>query len=133
MTAEQTGKRILVVDDNQLVAHSLLRLLRSEGFDPLVFQAGQPAMEYLREHRPEAALIDIHLPDVSGLEISRQLRQTYGNEPPIIIFSGDSSLDTLRALPEAGATLFVSKPINAARLLEFLKNSTAGQPKIPST
>lgn len=129
--AEPIGKQILVVDDNQVVAQSLLRLLRSEGFDPLVFRSGQPAMDYLREHRPEAALIDIHLPDLSGLEISRQMRQTYGSEPPIVIFSGDSSLETLRALPDAGATLFLSKPINATRLLEFLRDSTA--PKAPAT
>jgi len=125
--AEQLGRRILVVDDNQHVTHSLLRLLRSEGFDPLIFQAGQPALDYIRDHRPEAALIDIHLPDLSGLEISRQLRKTHGDDLPIVIFSGDTSIDTLRSLPDAGATLFLSKPINATRLLEYLRKPTAGQ------
>jgi CheY-like chemotaxis protein len=131
--AEQVGNRVLVVDDNQVVAHSLLRLLRSEGFDPHVFQSGQPALDYIREHRPDFALIDIHLADFSGLEISRELRQTHGADLPIIIFSGDSSIETLRALPEAGTTLFLSKPINATVLLDYLRNATAGKSKIPLT
>jgi CheY-like chemotaxis protein len=131
--AEQDGSRVLVVDDNQVVAHSLLRLLRSEGFDPLIFQSGQPALDYIREHRPDAALIDIHLADLSGLEISRQLRQTHGLDLPIIIMSGDSSIETLRALPDAGTTLFLSKPVNATVLLDYLRNATAGKAKVPPT
>jgi CheY-like chemotaxis protein len=131
--AEQDGSRVLVVDDNQVVAHSLLRLLRSEGFDPMVFQSGQPALDYIRLNRPDAALIDIHLADLSGLEISRQLRQTHGLDLPIIIMSGDSSIETLRALPDAGTTLFLSKPVNATVLLDYLRNATAGKAKVPPT
>jgi two-component system, sensor histidine kinase RpfC len=122
--AEQAGRRVLVVDDNQAVTAALLRLLRSEGFDPLIFNAGQPALDYIREHRPEAALIDIHLPDLSGLEVSRQLRLTHGKDLPIIIFSGDTSIETLRALDHVGATFFLSKPVNAGRLLECLQKWT---------
>jgi DNA-binding response OmpR family regulator len=111
----------MVVDDSPAVAVSLLTLLRNEGFDPIVFQSGQPALDYLRQNRPEIALIDIHLPDIPGLEIARQIREIHGASLPIIICSGDSSLDALLALPDAGATYFFHKPISVSRLMECLR------------
>jgi CheY-like chemotaxis protein len=131
--AEQVSRKVLVVDDNQVVARSLLSLLRSEGFEPMVFQAGQPALDFSKTNCPDAALIDIHLPDLSGLEVTRQLRQTHGNDLPIIVFSGDSSIETLRALPEAGATFFLSKPVNATILLECLREWTAHRTNVAPT
>jgi two-component system sensor histidine kinase RpfC len=125
---EPANPTVLVVDDNQLVTRSLMTLLRNEGFEPKTFQSGQPALEYIRNHCPDAALIDIHLPDVCGLEVSRELRKTHGDAMPIIIFSGDSSMDTLRSLPAAGATFFMSKPVNIPRLLECLKAYTKPGP-----
>jgi CheY-like chemotaxis protein len=50
--AEPQARRVLVVDDNQAVARSLLNLLKSEGLDPMVFQSGQPALEYLKKTAP---------------------------------------------------------------------------------
>jgi DNA-binding response OmpR family regulator len=119
----------MVVDDNASLARSFLTLLRNEGFDPLVFQSGQPALDYIRDNRPDLALIDIHLPDVSGLEIARQIRQTHGSKLPIIICSGDSSLDALHALPDAGATKFFHKPVSATRLMECLKDAAKTLPR----
>jgi DNA-binding response OmpR family regulator len=118
---QQATRTVLVVDDNQVVTRSLMSLLRSEGFEPKTFQAGQPALDYIRDHCPDIALIDIHLPDISGLQLSRELRKIHGNSLPIIIFSGDSSIDTLRSLPEAGATIFISKPVNVPHLMESLR------------
>jgi response regulator NasT len=118
---QQATRTVLVVDDNQIVTRSLMTLLRAEGFEPKTFQTGRPALDYIREHCPDIALIDIHLPDISGLELSRELRKIHGNQLPIIIFSGDSSIDTLRSLPDAGATFFLSKPVNVPHLIESLR------------
>ncbi|HEX4054176.1 MAG TPA: response regulator [Tepidisphaeraceae bacterium] len=129
---ERTALRVLVVDDNQFVTQSLFSLLRSEGFDPIVFQSAQPALEFIRGNCPDIALIDLHLPDLSGLELSRELRQTHGDGLPIIIFSGDSSLETLKALSGVGATFFMAKPVNAPHLMECIKQWT-GPAKVPPT
>ena len=123
--AEPQARRILVVDDNQSVARSLLNLLKSEGLDPMVFQSGQPALDYLQKNCPDAALIDIHLPDISGIELTRQLRKTHGSDLPVIICSGDSSIDTLDAIREAGATLYFHKPVSVSKLVDCLKKSLA--------
>jgi CheY-like chemotaxis protein len=114
--------KILVVEDNLLVSQALSALLRDQGYETVSFSRGEPALTYLREHSvPRAALVDIHLPDISGLDVTRQIRQSFGNDLPIIILSGDTSIDTLRELPQAGATYFVSKPVNAGILLSQLK------------
>lgn len=121
MSANQSAGRILLVDDNQAVTRALAALLRDEGYEPVPFFSGAPAMEYCRSHCPDVALIDIHLPDISGLELSRDIRSLHG-ELPIIILSGDNSMDMLRALPQSGATYFLSKPVSAATLLNSLKS-----------
>ena len=120
-TAGHLGQKILVVEDNQLVTRSLATLLRDEGYEPVVFSAGVPALAYLRNNRPDIALIDIHLPDISGFELSQELRKTHGSDLPIIILSGDTSMDTIRALPDAQATYFCSKPVNTSVLIGQLR------------
>ena len=66
-------------------------------------------------------MIDIHLPDISGLVLSTKLREKYGPDLPIIIVSGDTSMEMIRSLPHVGATYFFPKPINAEYLLERLR------------
>jgi DNA-binding response OmpR family regulator len=118
---------VMVVDDNPLVTRALAALFRNHGYEPVVFQSGKPAMEFLKENSPDIALIDIHLPDMSGLEIVRKIREIRGQAVPVIVFSGDTSLNTLRALPDAGATHFFSKPLHSTNLLNFLKDWQNGQ------
>jgi len=124
----QPPSRILLVDDNEVVTVALASLLRNEGYEPVMFFAGSPAMEYCRDHCPDIALIDIHLPDISGLELSRHLRSFHGEQLPIIIFSADTSMETLKTLPQSGATYFFSKPISATALLDSLKTWMASPP-----
>jgi CheY-like chemotaxis protein len=118
----QPGCRVLLVEDNQTVTLALAALLRDEGYEPVTFFSGAPAMEYCRSNCPDFALIDIHLPDISGLELSRDIRNLHGERLPIIILSGDNSMDMLRALPQCGASFFLSKPVSATALLNSLKS-----------
>jgi CheY-like chemotaxis protein len=68
-----------------------------------------------------AAIVDIHLPDISGLVVSQKLREIFGPDVPIIVLSGDTSMQMLNSLPHVGATYFFSKPVNSNLLLERLK------------
>jgi len=72
--------------------------------------------------------VDIHLPDMNGLDLSQLLRERMGPGAPILILSGDNSMETIRALPDAGATYFFSKPVNAEILVERLKQWTVKAP-----
>jgi DNA-binding response OmpR family regulator len=116
--------KVLVVDDDNNTGRALMSLLRNAGFDALAFATAAPALDYLQKNKPDVAILDIHMPDLSGLEISRKLRDTHGDGVPIIIFSGDSSIDTLKAISDFGATLFLRKPVQFSRILEQLKKWT---------
>lgn len=114
-------KQILVVEDSPQVGNALGKLLETQGYCARVCETAGEALKMANESVPDGAIVDIHLPDESGLVLSQQLRQRMGPRRPIIVMSGDSSMETIRALSEAGATLFISKPVNAGRLMEHLK------------
>ena len=70
---------------------------------------------------PSAAVVDIHLPDINGLILSQQLRERLGPDAPIIVVSGDTSMETIKSLPHVGATYFFPKPVSARQLIARLK------------
>ena len=82
---------------------------------------GSAALEAAEREKPAAVLLDIHLPDLSGLILAQKLRSIMGPDRPIIMVSGDTSMETLNSLSHVGATYFFSKPMNVGSLLERLK------------
>lgn len=116
----------MVVEDNETVARSLARVLEMAGFVAEVFHRGAKALDHVAAGvLPAAAVVDIHLPDISGLVLSRQLRENFGPGIPIIVLSGDTSMETLNSLSHVGATWFLSKPVNPQLLIDQLKELTA--------
>jgi DNA-binding response OmpR family regulator len=111
-------RRLYVVEDNPSVSQPLARLLRAKGYEVLVFAASESALAAAVTAPPDAALIDIHLPTRSGLELTAQLRDMRGTQLPVIIVSGDTSMETLRAIGQVGAAYFLAKPVTPAALLE---------------
>ncbi len=115
--------RVLVVDDDPVVVRAMQKLLDREGFAVISCHTAEAALQ--KTHAGiAAAIVDIHLPNKSGLWLSQQLRAALGPKAPIIILSGDHSMDTIRSLPGAGATYFFSKPVNIAQLVGKLKEWT---------
>jgi two-component system sensor histidine kinase RpfC len=119
-TASAT-QRVLIVDDNAGVTRALGLLMRNAGFDAVGCHSGTDALTYCDASTPDAAVIDIHLPDINGLILARKLRDRFGPATPIIVVSGDTSMETINSLPHAGATYFFSKPVNSAALVERLR------------
>ncbi len=121
MKEETSTALILIVEDDPLVSKALARLLKDAGYQTQVFSSALPALSYIEKHRPAAAVLDVHLPDLSGLVLSQKMREKLGAACPIIVLSGDTSMETLNALPHVGATYFLSKPVTSQILLERLK------------
>ena len=113
--------RILVVDDDVSTAKAMHVILADAGYEPLLCHMGNDALQCARVSNPSAALIDVHLPDLSGLILAQKLRAILGPTTPIIMVSGDTSMETLNSLSHVGATYFFSKPMNAGSLLERLR------------
>ena len=114
-------REILVVDDNEPTARAMAELLLREGYEAAVFTTGKAALAYLDVGSPSVAVIDIHLPDMSGLIVCQQIRDKLGPHLPIIIFSGDSSMDNLNSLSSIGAAHFFNKPVRASELLQRIR------------
>jgi DNA-binding response OmpR family regulator len=112
---------VLVVEDNFGVANALAAVIRRAGFAATACHCGSDALEYLRVANPQAAVLDIHLPDINGLVLAHKLRDRLGDAIPIIIVSGDTSMETIKSLAHVGATYFFSKPVNPKVLVERLK------------
>lgn len=123
-TDETPRPSVLVVDDNTSVTTHLAKLLTHAGYGPVTFNCGAEILSY-DGAAPAAAVVDIHLPDISGLVLSHKLRERWGPEVPIIVVSGDTSMETINSLPHVGATYFFSKPVNFNALLDRLREWVA--------
>ena len=97
-------------------------LLRNAGFDPIGCECGKDALERTNDFTPDAAVVDVHLPDINGLILAQKLRDRFGESTPIIVVSGDTSMETLKSLSHVGATYFFSKPINSGMLVERIRD-----------
>ena len=118
--ASKSTKTILIVDDNERLARALATVLRNAGYEPIVHHSGAATLAYADGATPAAAMIDIHLPDISGLVLAGKLREKYGPDLPIVIVSGDTSMETINTLPHVGASYFFPKPVRADYLIERL-------------
>src|SRR3954470_18549453 len=118
---------VLVVDDNEMVAHALGNLLSHEGWRVQICYNGLDALREVECEVLAAAVVDIHLPDISGLVLTAKLRDRYGPKLPIIVLSGDTSMENLRSLPHVGASYFISKPFNSEHLVERLREFSGAE------
>ena len=112
---------ILIVDDNQPTARALAALLGGASYRTAVAFRGADALEQAAARDVAAAIVDIHLPDISGLVVVQKLREQLGPDVPIVVLSGDTSMQMLNSLPHVGATYFFSKPVNSGQLLERIR------------
>ncbi|HSU67903.1 MAG TPA: response regulator [Tepidisphaeraceae bacterium] len=127
-----SSRTVLIVDDNEPTARALAKVLGAANFQTAVSYRGGDAVEYALKNPIAAAVVDIHLPDLSGLVVTQKLRQQLGPATPIIILSGDTSMETLNSLPHVGATYFFSKPVNSTQLVQRLTNCLEGGEPVQS-
>src|SRR5438105_15276088 len=119
-TPQAAPVTILIVDDNPSVTKALSAVVQQAGYGAFACHTGAEALDFVNGNRPAAAVVDIHLPDINGLILSRTLRERFGADTPIIIVSGDTSMETINSLAHVGATYFFSKPLNSSYLIERL-------------
>ncbi len=110
---------IAIIDDNHQSCRFLQQMLLRVGHVSVCLHTGTGAAETLRQVRPDLVLLDVKLPDISGIDVLRQLRQ----EPqltalPVIMFSGDSELHVQAQAFELGAADFIVKGMEWHIVLE---------------
>lgn len=127
-------RTVLVVEDEESFVEALMVGLKREGFRALAARNGAEAMEMFDAIRPDLVLLDVMLPDVSGLDVCRKIRRR--SRVPIIMVSAKSSeIDTVVGL-EVGADDYVAKPYRlrelVARMRAALRRMPRGDDVLPS-
>lgn len=113
---------ILVVDDNRISRELIHRRLIREGYEVVVAEDGRRALEMLDFHPVEFLLLDLQMPQLTGMEVLVQLRSQRGLlELPVIILSANEELPSKVAAIEAGANDYLCKPVPFALLLAKMR------------
>jgi len=120
--------KILVVDDERAVRESLRRALTLEGYDVDMAEDGEQALETVRRAEPDALILDVLMPGIDGLEVSRRLRRG-GSKVPILMLTARDAVENRVEGLDAGADDYVTKPFALEELLarvRALLRRTAG-------
>ncbi len=107
--------RILIVEDESLTAEMLAALLRQEGHQVSIARTGADALQLARACNPEVVLLDIGLPDLSGVEVCRRLRE-FSTADILMVTARRHEADKVVGL-DAGADDYITKPYSPAELL----------------
>ena len=126
--------RILVCDDEPQIVRALRVILRDAGFEAVPASTGEEALDLVAVRPPQAAIVDLMLPDIDGVEVTRRIREW--SEMPVIVLSALGDEDKKVEALSAGADDYVTKPFGprelVARLQAALRRAEpeAGEPAI---
>jgi len=114
-------KKILIVEDNELNMKLFHDLLEAHGYETLQTQEGLKALDIAREHRPDLILMDIQLPEVSGLEVTKWLKADDELASiPVIAVTAFAMMGDEERIREGGCEAYISKPITVSTFLETI-------------
>jgi two-component system, OmpR family, KDP operon response regulator KdpE len=117
--AQAPPRRVLVVDDESQIVRALKVVLREAGFEAVPAETASEALDLAALRPPDAAIVDLMLPDGDGVEVTRRLREW--SEMPILVLSAlGEEEQKVRAL-EAGADDYITKPFGARELVARLQ------------
>jgi two-component system cell cycle response regulator DivK len=115
-------KTVLIVEDNELNMKLFNDLLEAHGYATLKTSHGIEAMELARAHRPDLILMDIQLPEVSGLEVTRWLKADEELKSiPVIAITAFAMKGDEERIREGGCEAYMSKPISVSKFIATIK------------
>jgi two-component system, cell cycle response regulator DivK len=125
----RSAKRILIVEDNQLSLRLLNDFLKVKGYEILKTSEGWEAINLARDKQPDLILMDIRLPDISGFDVTRLLKQDDQTKsiPIIAVTAFATSGDETKAL-ESGCDAYITKPIIIDNLLRTIESFLSSLP-----
>ena len=111
--------KILIVDDDENICELLRLYLEKDGFDTVVANDGEQAVDYASKYSPDLILLDIMLPKLDGWQVCREIRKT-SDVPIIMLTAKGETFDKILGL-ELGADDYVSKPFDAKEVIARIK------------
>lgn len=116
--------RVAVVDDDASVRNALCRLLRTSGFEAHSYGSGSDFLAGYPSFRPHCAVVDLHMPGMSGLEAREELRRG-GTSIAMIIITGHDAPHSRAECLSAGASAYLTKPVDEKILMSSIRDIVA--------
>jgi len=113
--------KILVIDDDQLVLLPLKRKLSNEGYQVNTTTSPQKGIDLFDTFMPDLIIIDINMPHLSGLQFIKHIREIKKSSIPIIVLSGNTSLEVMSEGFELGISDYIKKPISLEEISKRIK------------
>jgi DNA-binding NtrC family response regulator len=113
--------KVFLMDDDELIVRMLSRALKTEGYDVRFDTTAHDAANKIRSWSPDVAMLDIHLPEQSGMDILQELKSK-GTDTQIVMLTGDDSAETAVEAMKLGAVDYLTKPLNLDKVKLVLKN-----------
>jgi len=122
-TSPDVPKTILIVEDNELNMKLFNDLLEAHGYATLQTKDGFEALRLARQHRPDLILMDIQLPEVSGLEVTKWLKDDEDLRGiPVIAVTAFAMKGDEQKIREGGCEAYIAKPISVAHFLRTVEH-----------
>jgi FixJ family two-component response regulator len=115
---------VFVVDDDASVREALQRLVRSAGLRVEAFASAEEFLQRGRPDEPSCLVLDVRLPDLSGLDLQRRMVDT-NNQMPIVFITGHGDIPTTVRAMKAGAVEFLTKPLVEGDVLASIRDAIA--------
>ncbi len=116
-------KTVLIVEDNELNMKLFNDLLEAHGYATLQTRSGVEAVELARKHRPDLVLMDIQLPEVSGLQVIIWMKSDQDlKDIPIIAITAFAMKGDEEKIRQGGCDAYLSKPISVVKFLETVRH-----------
>ena len=123
------AKTVLIVEDNELNMKLFHDLLEAHGYATLKTSDGIEAIELARTHHPDLILMDIQLPEISGLEVTKWLKDDEElNHIPVIAVTAFAMKGDEERIRQGGCEAYISKPISVVHFLDTIKRLLERQP-----
>jgi two-component system, cell cycle response regulator DivK len=124
--AQAPAKKVLVVEDNELNMKLFCDLLDAYGYETVKSRDGLKAVDLAREHRPDLIIMDIQLPEVSGLDLTRWIKDDAATAAiPIMAVTAFAMRQDERAVRDAGCEAYMSKPIQIMPFIDTVRKLTS--------
>ncbi|MBO0344743.1 response regulator [Roseibium limicola] len=117
------SKTVLIVEDNELNMKLFHDLLEAHGYSTLQTRTGIEALELVRQHRPDLVLMDIQLPEVSGLEVTKWIKEDDEiSMIPVIAVTAFAMKGDEERIRQGGCEAYLSKPISVTKFLDTVRS-----------
>lgn len=124
-------KKVLIVEDNELNMKLFHDLLEAHGYDVVECTSGAKVLETARENNPDLILMDIQLPEVSGLDVTKWLKEDDElKHIPVVAVTAFAMKGDEEKIREGGCEDYISKPISVTRFLEVVGKYAGGEEQV---